>query len=248
MTLGENIKSNRLRLKLSQNYVAEKLDVSRQAVSKWETNQSEPTAKNLVELSSLFGITLSELVEPEKVVDNEQDIKYSFNIKKSFEYKSKIYIYGKPFIHIAKNAKGIIAIGLTARGIISIGLFSIGVLSIGLFTFGLIALGTLSLGFVSGGAFSVGILSFGAICLGVISIGALAIGEFSVGALAIGHYFALGDNARAMIAIGSTEAYGSIYQTISELTNKDIDIIKNLLSENIPLYLKWAKNIVYLFL
>lgn len=66
MALGENISTKRKELKLSQEYVADQLGVSRQAVSKWETGQSEPTAKNLVELSTLFGISLSELVEPEK--------------------------------------------------------------------------------------------------------------------------------------------------------------------------------------
>ena len=66
MSLGENIKAKRNELKLSQEYVAEQLGVSRQAVSKWETDQSEPTAKNLTELATIFQISLSELVEPQK--------------------------------------------------------------------------------------------------------------------------------------------------------------------------------------
>ena len=65
MTLGENIKKQRERLKLSQEYVAEQLGVSRQAVSKWETGQSEPTAGNLVQLAKVFEISLSELADPE---------------------------------------------------------------------------------------------------------------------------------------------------------------------------------------
>ena len=44
--------------------VAEQLGVSRQAVSKWETGQAEPTASNLVRLAEVFQISLSELVEP----------------------------------------------------------------------------------------------------------------------------------------------------------------------------------------
>lgn len=248
MSLGENIKSNRVRLKMSQDYVAEQLGVSRQAVSKWETNQSEPTSRNLVELSNLFKITLSELVEPEKekAVKEEQNIK--LNIKKSFEYKSKRNICGRPLVHISKNARGIISIGFTAKGIISIGFFSMGILSVGLFSLGLIALGTLSLGIMSLGAVSVGVLAFGAISLGVISIGAFAIGEFSVGALSIGHYFALGDNARGMIAIGDTKAYGTLFQKIGELSSMEWDKVKNILNENVPLYLKWAKSIICLFL
>ena len=46
MNLGETIKSRREKLKLSQEYAAEQLGVSRQAVSKWKTGQSEPTANN----------------------------------------------------------------------------------------------------------------------------------------------------------------------------------------------------------
>lgn len=62
MTLGENIKKRREELKLSQEYVAEQLGVSRQAVSKWETGQSEPTASNLIQLAEIFKVNLSELV------------------------------------------------------------------------------------------------------------------------------------------------------------------------------------------
>lgn len=66
MSVGENIKNKRKELKLSQEYVAEQLGVSRQAVSKWETGQSEPTVSNLVELANVFEIGLSELVDPQK--------------------------------------------------------------------------------------------------------------------------------------------------------------------------------------
>lgn len=66
MSLDENIRKKREELKLSQEYVAEKLGVSRQAVSKWETGQSEPTASNLAGLANIFEIRLSELVDPQK--------------------------------------------------------------------------------------------------------------------------------------------------------------------------------------
>ena len=71
MNLGENIKSRRENLKLSQECVAERLGVSRQAVSKWETGQFEPTASNLILLAEVFEISLSELVNPQKN-DEEQ--------------------------------------------------------------------------------------------------------------------------------------------------------------------------------
>lgn len=65
MRLGETIKGRRQALKLSQEYVAERLGVSRQAVSKWETGQSEPTAENLVALASVLEISLSDLAFPQ---------------------------------------------------------------------------------------------------------------------------------------------------------------------------------------
>lgn len=67
MSLNENIKAKRTALKLSQEYVADQLGISRQAVSKWETGQSEPSASNLAELAALFEITVSELVDPQNI-------------------------------------------------------------------------------------------------------------------------------------------------------------------------------------
>ena len=71
MSLGENIRRRREALKLSQEVVAERLGVSRQAVSKWETGRSEPTAANLVELTKLLETDLSELVEGPKDAPKE---------------------------------------------------------------------------------------------------------------------------------------------------------------------------------
>lgn len=77
MSLSQNIKNKRKELKLSQEYIADQLGVSRQAVSKWETGQSEPTASNLTELAALFGISLSELVEPATYANEQASNKNS---------------------------------------------------------------------------------------------------------------------------------------------------------------------------
>ena len=66
MTLGEKIQKHRKEKRMSQENLAALLGVSRQAVSKWETGQSEPTAGNLVQLAEVFGIGLPELVEPQR--------------------------------------------------------------------------------------------------------------------------------------------------------------------------------------
>lgn len=74
MNLGETIRQKRLERKLSQEYVADQLGISRQAVSKWETGQSEPTASNLVELAALLDVSLSDLTEPQPVSQKQPNL------------------------------------------------------------------------------------------------------------------------------------------------------------------------------
>ena len=62
-TLSETLKDHRTRCKMTQEFVAESLGVSRQAVSNWETGESDPTMSNLVLLAQLYGVTLAELLE-----------------------------------------------------------------------------------------------------------------------------------------------------------------------------------------
>lgn len=65
MSLGSNISRLRAEKHLSQGDLAELLDVSRQSVSKWETDGSVPDLDKLVKLSRVFGVTLDELVTGE---------------------------------------------------------------------------------------------------------------------------------------------------------------------------------------
>ena len=62
MSFAENLKQLRKKRQLSQEELAEMLDVSRQAVSKWELGDSTPDMDKLVLLGELFGISLDELV------------------------------------------------------------------------------------------------------------------------------------------------------------------------------------------
>lgn len=61
MTFGEQLKACRRAHGLSQEKVAEHLGVSRQAVTKWENNQTMPSSQNLLALSALYGVSLDEL-------------------------------------------------------------------------------------------------------------------------------------------------------------------------------------------
>lgn len=62
MTLHEKIYAYRKQLTLSQEALADKLNVSRQAVSKWESGQAKPDIDNLIVMAQLFNITLDELM------------------------------------------------------------------------------------------------------------------------------------------------------------------------------------------
>lgn len=61
-SLGETIKDYRTRCKMTQEFVAEHLGVSRQAVSKWENGTSDPSTTNLLALAKLFGVSPAELL------------------------------------------------------------------------------------------------------------------------------------------------------------------------------------------
>lgn len=56
MALSDNIRKARERQGFSQEYIADKLSVSRQAVSKWETGQSEPSTQNLLQLAEILKV------------------------------------------------------------------------------------------------------------------------------------------------------------------------------------------------
>ena len=61
-SLSEMLKENRTRCKMTQEFVAESIGVSRQAVSKWENGTSEPNTSNLMALARLYGIPAEDLL------------------------------------------------------------------------------------------------------------------------------------------------------------------------------------------
>lgn len=62
-SLSEMLKENRTRCKMTQEFVAESIGVSRQAVSKWENGTSEPNTSNLMALAKLYGIPAEDLLK-----------------------------------------------------------------------------------------------------------------------------------------------------------------------------------------
>ncbi|MGN0115160.1 MAG: helix-turn-helix domain-containing protein [Acutalibacteraceae bacterium] len=266
MTLGEKLSKLRKENNYTQEQLAEVLGVSRQAISKWESDVTYPETDKLVRICKLFHCSTDYLLLDDAELNTtsgnqaETGAEYAeYTFKKIFrERKSEKTVFGMPLWHIGRNAKGFVAVGMNAKGVIAVGLkaqgiVSLGLLSIGLISFGMLSLGLLSCGMLAigglcAGCFAIGIMAAGAISLGTISLGAIAIGEFSVGALAVGKYIAIGDNARAMIALGDSFALGGVYQKIGELAAQDIAAVKQLLDSNVPTWLSWAKEIVKLFI
>lgn len=62
-SLGQVLKQHRTRCKMTQEFVAETIGVSRQAVSKWESGTSDPSTSNLFALAKLYGISAEDLLK-----------------------------------------------------------------------------------------------------------------------------------------------------------------------------------------
>ena len=65
-SLGEVIKRYRTQRKMTQEFVAESLGVTRQAVSKWESGTSDPSTTNWMALAKQFGVTAEEILKEVK--------------------------------------------------------------------------------------------------------------------------------------------------------------------------------------
>ena len=68
MTLGERIRDERKKRGLSQEELADILNVSRQAITKWETDRGIPDIANLIRISEDFEISLDELIKGDNSV------------------------------------------------------------------------------------------------------------------------------------------------------------------------------------
>lgn len=74
MKLNEKILEQRKKMGLSQEELAERLNVSRQAVSRWEVGSAQPDASNVLQLSRLFGVTADYLLNDEYESDRDVPI------------------------------------------------------------------------------------------------------------------------------------------------------------------------------
>ena len=244
MTIGERLTNERKKLGLTQEDLGAKLNISRQAISKWESDISLPDAANLIKLSSLFSCSIDYILngterEEEKKTGTENGATKSFRPRIKEKHSEKT-LMGLPLWSIGINSKGFFSLGFVSRGVCSLGCFSMGGVSIGMASLGLFSLGSFSLGLLSLGAISVGLIaSLGAISIAPLSLGALSVGEVSVGAYSRGRWFSYGDNAKALVAIGKSKVAGD-YTAFLPLKKGEGEYLFSVLKENIPFYLKWT--------
>lgn len=86
MSIGNNLKKLRQKHGFSQELLAEKLGISRQAISKWENETSKPSTGNLIKITNLYEVDIEDLTKDDVKKEenkNEQSIKYF----KSYEDK-----------------------------------------------------------------------------------------------------------------------------------------------------------------
>lgn len=234
MRLGDKLIQLRRERGYSQEQLANKLNVSRQSVSKWEADQSIPEINKLIAISDIFNITVDSLVkedieilpldkrhEKSEVANNSNNINdnyytraYGYGI---YEYKSKTKVFGIPLVHI-KTGYGV----QVAKGIIAIGNISIGVISIGGISLGGLCLGGLSLGLLAFAGFALACIAIGGGAIGILAFGGMAIGMYSIGGFAIASEIAVGGIAYGQTAIGSLVKGENVFKVAEVLTEGQI--------------------------
>ena len=251
MTFGAKLSKLRKDSNYTQEQLADLLGVSRQSISKWESDVAYPETDKLIRLSDLFQCSLDYLLKdgdkqesftPPEPACIPSPAKARAKFPEWEDRKSQRTLFGLPLWAIGQDVTAVVAIGMRARGVIAIGMCAQGFLSLGMLSLGVLSVGLLSLGLLSLGCFSLGFLAIGSLSMGLFSIGAVSVGELSAGAVAIGKYAAVGDHAMGMIAIGKTQAIGSLYQGLGG------DSVYALLDANVPDSLAWAKALFKLFL
>lgn len=109
MKINEKIYSLRKQHNLSQEELADKLNVSRQTISKWELGESCPDFDKIVPLCEVFDITTEELLKDKKLKDKEDNDETKPDIIKALIICGAIFLYfiavvtiliGEEFLHL----------------------------------------------------------------------------------------------------------------------------------------------------
>lgn len=217
MELSEKIQSLRKKQGMSQEALAEKLNVSRQAVSKWELGVSVPDVDKIVLMSNLFGVTTDYLLKrQEEIPEKEENVIYVKEVRNwVYERKSRRTLFGLPLYHIhfeGRSDVGGVRIGFRgkAEGIIAIG------------------------------ARAKGVLAIGFLAKGILTFGNLAVGLYAIGNVAVGNKIALGNYAVGHIAIGnSVNGVKEMILQDANFSDMDVETVRRLIQQEFPKTWKW---------
>ena len=94
MTIGERLLKLRKEKNISQEELANELDVSRQTISKWETDQSQPDFDKIIPLCEFFGITSDELLTGNTNIKEAKEINVKSNYARNIAIAVMMYIFG----------------------------------------------------------------------------------------------------------------------------------------------------------
>ena len=222
MTFSEKLADLRRKAGMSQEQLADRLGVTRQSVSKWESGTAMPELVKLISLSELFDVSVDYLVKDwmeEPAAESggedlsarqaerlEQKVDELTNYVKGrvYRYDSKTRIFGLPLVSIrfGFTRNGRVSIENVARGVIAIGNCAVGVVAIGIIGVGLLSFGVVSLGLLALGFVAAGLVSFGIAALGVLALGVSAVGVYTGGVAAIAAKIAVAVSAVAPTAVG----------------------------------------------
>ena len=89
MKFGDNLKLIRKNKNMSQELLAEKMNVSRQSVSKWENGEAYPEMNNILELCKIFNCKINDLIHTDMSDLNSLDKEIIMNVVKFNEQKQK---------------------------------------------------------------------------------------------------------------------------------------------------------------
>ena len=223
MTFSEKLMDLRRKAGFSQEQLADRLGVTRQSVSKWESGTAVPELVKLIALSELFRVSVDYLVkdwmeEPDNPGGGTEEVssKQADRLEKKvdeltryvkgriYRYDSKVRIFGLPLVSVrlgfVRNGRPSwdnVAKGIIAIGNVAVGAVAIGIIGVGAFSFGVVALGLLALGVVA-----MGLGAFGVAATGLLALGVSASGMYAGGVAAAGSQIAVGVAAGGPTAIG----------------------------------------------
>lgn len=121
MTFGEKLQGLRQKAGMSQDALAEKLNVSRQAVSRWERDETMPETEKVIALADLFGVTTDYLLrdQPERQAEpsHQAPPQRDWVDKLGHLAKTKGYLLG--WVLIAWGVLDLVGVLLMSLGVLS---------------------------------------------------------------------------------------------------------------------------------